>query len=154
MPVIGTLGLIPIHESNLPSTLYNFWVGDTDFTITEPVQDAIEKTDGVETLDIFTRYRFRLGIGRSFEENLVKRRIDSLFATPDAPVLAPVALPAEKLFNQMKHFCSTKYKSWAIFQLENKRVEIVGGETQAEVEAKGAELAKVSTKTVYSWEAK
>jgi hypothetical protein len=39
--------------------------------------DIIETTSGVETLDIFTRYRFRIGVGKAFSDSEVMRDINN-----------------------------------------------------------------------------
>jgi hypothetical protein len=76
-PCITTAaGIVPLRESNLPSSLFNFWMGDTNFDLTESVVNSIAAVNGVETLDVFTRYRFRLGIGRCFNEKSVKVAIE------------------------------------------------------------------------------
>ena len=66
-PIIsGPMGIVPINEGNLPSKLYELWIGHTNFDITYKVKTLIEMVSGVETLDIWTRYRFRVGIGMAF----------------------------------------------------------------------------------------
>jgi hypothetical protein len=76
--VIATpLGIIPLTENTSSSKIFNFWTGHTNFDITKHIADIIEATDGVETLDIFTRYRFRVGIGKAFNDSQVMRDINS-----------------------------------------------------------------------------
>lgn len=75
--VIATpMGLIPYNEYTASSKIFNFWIGHTNFTISKQAANIIENTDGVETLDIFTRYRFRIGIGKVFEDREVMRLIE------------------------------------------------------------------------------
>ena len=65
--VISTpLGIIPYNEHTASSKIFNFWIGHTNFDISQEISDIIEKCRGVELLDIFTRYRFRIGIGKCF----------------------------------------------------------------------------------------
>jgi hypothetical protein len=64
--IASPMGLIPYNEHTASSKIFNFWVGHTNFSITKDVVDIIENTDGVEILDIFTRYRFRVAIGKCF----------------------------------------------------------------------------------------
>jgi len=71
------MGIIPINESTASSKIFNFWVGHANFDITNAIAIIIEDTDGVETLDIFTRYRFRIGIGKAFNDSSVMRKINS-----------------------------------------------------------------------------
>ena len=76
--VIATpMGIIPMNENTASGKIFNFWVGHTNFDITKQVADTIEKTDGVETLDIFTRYRFRIGVGKAFYDSEVKQTIQN-----------------------------------------------------------------------------
>tara|TARA_Y100000385_G_scaffold286078_1_gene347326 strand:+ start:318 stop:758 length:441 start_codon:yes stop_codon:yes gene_type:complete len=71
------MGIIPINESTASGKIFNFWVGHTNFDITNALALIIEETPGVETLDIFTRYRFRIGIGKAFHDSKVMRDINS-----------------------------------------------------------------------------
>ena len=50
---------------------FKFWIGHTNFDITPKVSDIIEKIEGVEVLNIYTRYRFRIGIGHCFKDRNV-----------------------------------------------------------------------------------
>lgn len=70
------MGIVPINESTASSKIFNFWLGHTNFSITEKIARMIEQTDGVETLDIFTRYRFRIAVGKAFNDSDVMRDIN------------------------------------------------------------------------------
>lgn len=79
--VLTPLGLIPLTENTVSSKIFNFWTGHTIFPITKKAASIIENTDGVETLDVFTRYRFRISIGKAFKDSVVLREInDSIHA--------------------------------------------------------------------------
>ena len=56
--------------------LYNFWICHSDSTINRNVYEAIQHVEGVETLEPVTRYRFRVGIAKLFDEDEVKERIE------------------------------------------------------------------------------
>ena len=71
------MGIIPINESTASGKIFNFWVGHTNFDITNALALIIEETSGVETLDVFTRYRFRIGIGKAFHDSKVMRDLNS-----------------------------------------------------------------------------
>lgn len=75
--IVGPWGIIPITELNRPSKSFNFWIGHTNFIIKQSVKDVIEKVTGVETLDVFSPYRMRIAIGKSFDADEVKHNIDS-----------------------------------------------------------------------------
>jgi hypothetical protein len=70
------MGIIPISDSTSSGKIFNFWMGHTNFDITKKVSDTIEKTDGVESLDVYTRYRFRISVGKAFDDSLVMRNIN------------------------------------------------------------------------------
>jgi hypothetical protein len=62
------MGLIPYNEYTAPSKLFNFWIGHTNFDITSTIIEILEKSNGIEILDIFSRYRFRIAIGKCFND--------------------------------------------------------------------------------------
>lgn len=69
-------GIIPFNENLACSEVFNFWTGHTNFAVTKKIADVIEDTDGVETLNVFTKYRFRIAIGKSFNDSVVMRDIN------------------------------------------------------------------------------
>lgn len=83
-PMIATpMGLIPMTEHTRAGKLFNFWTAHTNFPITNEIKNIIDNTDGVETLDIFTRYRWRISIGKAFSSPEVKSNLmKALGATP------------------------------------------------------------------------
>lgn len=70
------MGLIPYTENTSASKIFNFWIGHTNFDITKKISDTIEQVRGVETLDIFTRYRFRIAVGKAFDASAVMKDIN------------------------------------------------------------------------------
>jgi len=84
--ISSPLGIIPYNEHSASSKIFNFWVGHTNFNLSKKVCDTIEKIEGVEILDVFTRYRFRIAIGKAFKDNevlnTIKLSINSLFNMP------------------------------------------------------------------------
>jgi hypothetical protein len=75
--VATPMGIIPINENTTSGKIFNFWVGHANFNITKPIAEVIETTEGVETLDIFTRYRFRISVGKAFDDSIVMRNINT-----------------------------------------------------------------------------
>jgi hypothetical protein len=76
--VIATpMGIIPMNEHTASGKIFNFWIGHTNFDITQKVLSIIESTDGVESLDIFTRYRFRIAVGKAFDDSIIMREINN-----------------------------------------------------------------------------
>lgn len=75
--IISTpLGIIPFNEITPSNEIFNFWTGHSNFAIIKPVAQIIENTPGVETLNIFTKYRFRIGVGKAFDDSTVMRQIN------------------------------------------------------------------------------
>lgn len=74
--IITPMGLIPYTENTASSKIFNFWVGHTNFNLSKKISDLIETSDGVETLDVFTRYRFRIAIGKVFDDAQVMKNIN------------------------------------------------------------------------------
>jgi len=64
-------GLMPLTEQSLASTHFKFWVGHSNFKLTNVFYNVIGETLGIETLDIMTPYRFRIGIGKLFKDRTV-----------------------------------------------------------------------------------
>jgi hypothetical protein len=71
------MGPIPCPEHSHYSKVFNLWTAHTNFRITNPIAAVIENTEGVETMNIFSPYRLRVGIGKMFNTQDTLRRIDS-----------------------------------------------------------------------------
>lgn len=71
------MGLIPLTENTVSGKIFNFWTGHTKFTISTPIVNIIENIDGIETLDVFTRYRFRISVGKAFDDANVLRDVNN-----------------------------------------------------------------------------
>ena len=70
------MGIIALDGNMNSSKIFNFWTGHANFDITKDIRDVIKSTDGVETLDVYTRYRFRVGVGKAFSDSEVMRKIN------------------------------------------------------------------------------
>lgn len=69
-------GVIPVDENTASSEIFNFWTGHTNFAVSQDISKIIEDTSGVETLNVFTKYRFRIAIGKAFKDSSVMRKIN------------------------------------------------------------------------------
>ena len=74
--IASPLGLIPYNEYTASSKIFNFWLGHTNFNISESIKNTIENIPGIEILDIFTRYRFRIAIGKCFNDSETMKLIN------------------------------------------------------------------------------
>lgn len=70
------MGIVPYNELTAPGSLFNFWVGHTNFNLSKKIVNIIEESEGVEILDVFTRYRFRIGIGKCFSDSETMKAIN------------------------------------------------------------------------------
>ena len=71
----SSMGIIPYNEKIPSGKIFNFWVGHTNFDITRNIQQVISSVTGVEILDVFTRYRFRIAVAKAFKDRNVMNDI-------------------------------------------------------------------------------
>lgn len=79
--IASPVGLIPYNEHTASGKIFNFWLGHTNFNISEKIKALIEESDGVEILDIFTRYRFRIAVGKCFNDSEIMLSINKKIYT-------------------------------------------------------------------------
>ena len=86
--MITPMGSIPIPEYRPDN--FNLWLGHSNFDITDDIVDLVENSEGIETLEVFTRYRMRVGIGKVFNAgdviNWVNKALAGYFRIKDAGV--------------------------------------------------------------------
>lgn len=78
-------GALPLTEQSLASKYFRFWVGHTNFKITKRHVGLISACDGVETIDVLTPYRFRIGIAILFSEPDVKINVKKALLNTMSP---------------------------------------------------------------------
>ncbi len=79
--LMTNMGVIPFGGmNNTPpiGKIFNFWTGHTSFSISSQIASQMELVEGVEVLDIYTRYRFRVGIGKLFKDREVMNAIQQV----------------------------------------------------------------------------
>lgn len=71
-------GLMPLNEYN--TNAFNFWIGHTNFDISEEIANIIDSVPGVEVFEVYSRYRFRISIAKnpSFKPEQVKLEIEKI----------------------------------------------------------------------------
>lgn len=115
-------GIFRIDHKLNPYYNYKFYVGHTNFDITEEVADMIEKHPGVEVLKIISRYRFIIATGKAFDSGLVRKGIENLFSD-DAPYIHDIMAVVNTIEDEYyKDFILTLisdmdiyYTSWVLF---------------------------------------
>lgn len=145
--LVGPLGIVPLHEDNLPSAIWNFWMGHTNFGLTDGMVKRIKAVPGVEALNVYSPYRFRLAIAKAFDPRDVRLGIDACVLDKPEQEKAKTASGMEGL----KLMLSKRHKHWAIYAMPSGRHECVGGETRKEVEEKGKRFLDAAKGVVKSW---
>ena len=64
--IMTPFGVLPLTEQTMASKSFKFWVGHSNFKLTETFYKIIGEHPGIETLDILTPYRFRIAVGKMF----------------------------------------------------------------------------------------
>jgi hypothetical protein len=75
--IMTPFGIMPLTEHSLASTHFKLWVGHSNFKLVNSHYRVIGGISGVETIDILTPYRFRVGIGKLFVDRKVMADIKS-----------------------------------------------------------------------------
>lgn len=75
--LLTSMGIIPYNEHTDCCKIFNFWIGHTNFNLSNRVVETLQQVDGVETLDIFTRYRFRVSFGKAFIDREIMNNINN-----------------------------------------------------------------------------
>lgn len=71
--VDGPMGPMPIlGYGNLGIKM---WTMNTNFVISHPMVPALENIEGLESLKIISKYRARVGVGKLFDDESVKKDI-------------------------------------------------------------------------------
>lgn len=74
--IMTPFGIVPYDDQHSVSASFNFWIGHTNFNLSPKIVTIIENSEGVEVLDVYTRYRFRIGIGQLFHAGDVMSTIN------------------------------------------------------------------------------
>lgn len=74
--IMTPFGIVPYDDQHSVSASFNFWIGHTNFNLSPKIVTIIENSEGVEILDVYTRYRFRIGIGQLFHAGDVMSMIN------------------------------------------------------------------------------
>lgn len=76
--VRSPFGVHGFDDPMRPTSLFDCWVGWTNFEITEDIANALELVDGVDAFRVISRYGFVIGVGKLFDFRYVRMQIDAL----------------------------------------------------------------------------
>jgi hypothetical protein len=136
-PVVATsMGYIPVAPYYQFNKRFEFWMGHTNFRITEDVADIIENTAGVEILNIISRYQFQFSVGRLFTGTGVKAALlEALDAVPPRRgEINPreIKLPKElrDKLDILEKQAKDNFEAWAILVLPNGEMDFSSSTTK------------------------
>jgi len=73
--IMTPFGMMPLTEQSLASNYFKFWTGHTNFKLLRSHIDMIGMVEGVETIDVLTPYRFRIGVAKLFVDRDVMSNV-------------------------------------------------------------------------------
>ena len=73
--IVTPFGILPLTEQTKASSHFKFWVGHSNFKLTEDFYKVIGQQPGIEALDILTPYRFRIAVGKMFVDRDVMKDV-------------------------------------------------------------------------------
>jgi len=138
-PMVHTpFGFLMLNEHNKASNRFDFWVLHTNFDITEETERLIDTVPGVETLEVFTRYRMRIGFPRSglFDVATVRKHIEEILIDSDQKhyVNKLIVFDADVVSRALEA-CKDLSRTadyWGIYVLPNGNISIVTAKKQSD----------------------
>lgn len=122
-------GMLSVMGHTMAVNQFDFWVMHTNFDITNTIRDMISTVPGVETLEIYTRYRARIGFTKSgfFDSGRVMASIQAAISNiqKDQQNQLLLGLPneiAQSAIN-MRDKIDSQHDNWAILILPNGHIE-------------------------------
>ncbi len=77
--IFTPMGYVAVSDAMTLTKRFNFWMGHTNYELNNFNVQLLENINGVETLDIWTKYRFRVGIGKLFKDGTVMYQMKQVF---------------------------------------------------------------------------
>jgi hypothetical protein len=153
--IMTPFGLLSIMDGTLAAHHFDFWIMHTNFDITQSIVDKITPIPGVESVEVLSRYRIRIGfpIGETVDNNnnrvkmfdsaLVKHEIEqTLLSTNFSNIEIDTLI--KNLFdnNTLEHFLVLKsdilstFSLWAVYILPNGKIEFMATEAHSDYNIK------------------
>lgn len=74
-------GLYEVVEAFNPLNHHEFWIGHTNFDITQSFLDIADNIPGIEGVKVFSRYRFLITVGKLFSFSQVRTMLELALGT-------------------------------------------------------------------------
>jgi hypothetical protein len=112
-------GLFILDDDLNPYKQFEFWVGHTNFDITQEVKDIIMTTPGVEVFELVSRYRFIIGVGQLFAFHDVRASLQEQLCGTSVDI----ANIAARVENLKREFTEAEYTDYAIYVFPNGQID-------------------------------
>lgn len=124
MTVSSPEGPISIEQWSIHDDLEQ-WIGNCDFTVTNAVVDKLDTIEGIDTLQVISRHRFIIGIGKMFTFHDVRLKIDSVLCNKNANDTELDKIDNTKVKDEINKLQSNlkSYKYWAIYVFPNGKID-------------------------------
>lgn len=119
--LITPLGPFKLDDTLNPLRHFEFWMGSTNFNITQKVFNTLEKIDGIEKLKLVGRYTFIIGVGKMFDFHDVRLDIENQLCTNITPMVNIDNSYKDILLNKYEKLAKNKY--WALIILPNGKTD-------------------------------
>jgi hypothetical protein len=131
-PIIPTpFGMLSMTEHTKAANKFDFWMLHTNFDITEGIKSIVASIPGVESVEVFTRYRMRIAFPRSglFDTAKVKTNIQNAILDADQiDYLVQLSEFDSFTTDKAMEACNTltgKNDYWGMYVLPNGNISIV-----------------------------
>ncbi len=146
--ILTPQGPLPLTENNKPSVVWNLWILHTNVELTEDLKNKIKLIPGVELLNVLTRYRVLVSLGKIFDSAKVKVDIEAVIhdhvkdidiSVDEVSSLGPSALSLESFdvaeaivedIRIMKDTLSKQAKYWIICVLPNNSMDVITSDSK------------------------
>ena len=115
-------GVFKLNTSLSPFTRFNFWLANTNFSISKKTKAILDCTDGVEALIVISKYQFIIGIGKLFDSEIVKKNIEKKLNT--------------NIKFGFKSYLNNNFKYWAAYRFPNMNIDYIGDSEPNKVQNK------------------
>jgi hypothetical protein len=81
--LVSPMGAVTLMTPRAIEELMNFWIGQTNFKLNNPICRIIGETDGVESFEVISPYRMRVAVATLYQPgqtmNLISQNVNDYF---------------------------------------------------------------------------
>ena len=135
-PVMHTpMGMLSVLDNTFATSQFDFWLMHTNFNIKAGMIAIIDQVLGVETVEVYTKHRARIGFPRSglFVPREVMHNIEcSLIEAgyqEQNQILVGLEVDTANNAIETRSMLASKYENWAMWVIPNGNLEVIGTDT-------------------------